>query len=251
MKKIIVIGASSAIAKECIRIWIKNSLADITIVVRNTENAKLLLADLQVRSPESRFQLLLGDFMDPVLIHNLAINLSSKGAIDLVLIAHGALPEQEQCQKDIQLCKDTIEINGVSPCLFAEAFANVMQNQTTGIIAVIGSIAGDRARKSNYVYGAAKGFVAKYIQGMQHRFAGRNLKIILIKPGPTATPMTEHMRGKEGSALKNFASVNVVAQDIVDGIEKGKTIIYSPHKWKIVMLIIQHIPSFIFNKLNI
>ena len=251
MKKIIIIGATSAIAKECIRIWINNGPTDITLVVRNIENAKPLLADLQVRSPESRFQLLLGEFMSPVLIHNLAVNISSKGALDIVLIAHGALPEQEQCQQDMLLCKETIDINGVSPCLFAEAFANVMQNQTKGTIAVIGSIAGDRARKSNYVYGAAKGLVAKYIQGMQHRFASKNLKIILIKPGPTATPMTEKLRTKSDSRHQKFVSVNIVAQDIVDGIEKGKAIIYSPHKWQIVMCIIQHIPSFIFNKLNI
>ena len=167
--------------------------------------------------------------------------------IDNVLIAHGTLPDQADCEKDLALCKDTLEINGVSPCLFAEAFAQAMQHQGSGNIAIIGSVAGDRGRKSNYIYGAAKGLVARYAQGMQHRFANSPLKITLIKPGPTATPMTEKMRAK---GMK-MAPAGLVAKEIVDGIAKGKSVVYTPKKWQLIMLIIQHLPNFIFNKLNI
>ena len=89
--------------------------------------------------------------------------------------------------------------------------------------------------------------VSRYAEGMQHRFANNRLQITLIKPGPTDTPMTKKMRFR---GMK-MASVDLVAKEIVEGIAKGKAVIYTPKKWQIIMLIIQHMPSFIFNKLNI
>ena len=108
-------------------------------------------------------------------------------------------------------------------------------------------MAGDRGRKSNYVYGAAKGLVTRYAQGMQHRFAGTGVKVVLIKPGPTDTPMTAHLKS-QGAKL---ASVEDVAGQIVDAIERGHTTTYAPRKWALIMMIIRHLPAQIFNKLNI
>ena len=122
-----------------------------------------------------------------------------------------------------------------------------MQAQSSGKIAIIGSVAGDRGRKSNYVYGAAKGLVARYAEGMQHRFFGTGLQVSLIKPGPTATPMTAKL---QENGLK-CASVESVALEIVRGVEKGRAVIYAPKKWQLIMLIVRHIPAVIFNKLNI
>jgi hypothetical protein len=108
-------------------------------------------------------------------------------------------------------------------------------------------VAGDRGRKSNYVYGAAKGLVTRYAQGLQHRFAGSGVKVVLIKPGPTDTPMTANFKSK-GAKL---APVGDVANQIVDSIELGRVLIYTPRKWKLIMMIIKHLPFAIFKKLNI
>ena len=116
-----------------------------------------------------------------------------------------------------------------------------------GTVAVIGSVAGDRGRKKNYVYGAAKGLVTRYVQGLQHRLAGTNVKVVLIKPGPTDTPMTK-LQKEQGVKL---APVEDVASAIVAGIEKGTAVVYTPKKWWLIMLVIRHLPAFIFNKLNI
>jgi len=140
-----------------------------------------------------------------------------------------------------------MRLNALSPVLFAEAFAGRMAVRQQGTIAVIGSVAGDRGRQSNYVYGAAKSLVATYLEGMQHRFAGAGVKIVLIKPGPTDTPMTAHL--KDGK-LK-LAPVEDVAKAIVKGIESGKPVIYAPAKWRVIMLIIRHLPRFVFNKMRI
>ena len=110
---------------------------------------------------------------------------------------------------------------------------------------MIGSVAGDRGRKANYVYGAGKGMVERYTQGLQHRFAYTDIKIVLIKPGPTATPMTAHLPSG------GLAPVDQVARAIVKAIEAGKPVAYVPAKWQLIMLIVQHLPRWIFHKLNI
>jgi short-subunit dehydrogenase len=140
-----------------------------------------------------------------------------------------------------------LEINGVSPVLFAEAFAKEMDKINYGTIALIGSVAGDRGRKSNYVYGASKGLIARYAEGLQHRFAGTEVRVVMIKPGPTDTPMTH--RFKESGV--RLASAESVASQIVEGIESGRHVIYAPKKWWLIMRIIRHLPAFVFNKMNL
>jgi short-subunit dehydrogenase len=138
-------------------------------------------------------------------------------------------------------------VNAVSPVLFAQAFAKQMIANNHGTIAIIGSVAGDRGRKMNYVYGAAKGLVSRYAQGMQHRLANTSVKVVLIKPGPTDTPMTSNLKAKG----QKLASVEQVAQDIVKGVATGKPVVYTPSIWKIIMLVAMHLPRVIFNKLSI
>jgi decaprenylphospho-beta-D-erythro-pentofuranosid-2-ulose 2-reductase len=166
---------------------------------------------------------------------------------DIVLIAHGSLPDQKECQQDLVLNQEVLQLNGISPILFAEAFAGHMEKSNNGKLAIIGSVAGDRGRKSNYVYGSAKGLVTRYVQGLQHRLAGSNVKVVLIKPGPTDTPMTAEIKGK-GVKLAN---VTTVAKSIVNGIENTVSTVYAPGKWLIIMMIIKHLPRFVFNKMDI
>ncbi len=187
------------------------------------------------------------EFLDPAAIQATVNRIVAQGEVDIALIAHGSLPEQTDCQNDLQGCRDALEINGVSPVLYAEAFAKHMADADHGTIALIGSVAGDRGRKSNYVYGAAKGLVTRYAQGLQHRFAGTGVNVVLIKPGPTDTPMTAHLKG-HGAKL---AKVEDVSMTIVMAIDRKQELIYVPRKWAIVMQIIRHIPNYIFNKINI
>ncbi len=247
MKRIVIIGATSAIAHECAKLWLKESPKHLILVVRDSNKAQRVVDDLQVRSPQSKIEVVQADFLNPDEIKKTVSDIANQGAIDIALIAHGSLPEQADCQNDLVLCKETLEVNGISPVLFAESFATAMEKDKQGTMAIIGSVAGDRGRKSNYLYGSAKGLVARYAQGLQHRFASTPIKVILIKPGPTDTPMTASFKEK---GIK-LAPVKDTAQKIVDGISKGKAVIYAPWKWQIIMLVIQHIPSIIFNRLNI
>ena len=246
-KKIIIIGATSGIAEHCARLWMKDQLVDLTLIGRDTSRLERVATDLKVRSPKSDICIAQAAFLDPAAIQKTVDEMMAKETVDIVLIAHGSLPEQVDCQNNLSACREALEINGVSPVLYAEAFAKHMSRADHGTIALIGSVAGDRGRKSNYIYGSAKGMVTRCAQGLQHRFAGTGVKVVLIKPGPTDTPMTAHLK-VQGAKL---ASVEEVARRIVEAIAAGKQVVYAPGKWWLIMMVIRHLPSFIFNKMDV
>lgn len=249
-KKIVIIGATSGIAERCARIWAQQvSDLHLVLVARHSGRLTGVADDLRVRNPELQLEGRQVNFIDPAAIAELASDIVQTGVPDIVLIAHGTLPDQQQCQDDLEACADALTLNGQSPVLFAEAFAGHLEAANQGVIAIIGSVAGDRGRKSNYVYGAAKGLVTRYVQGLQHRFAlnGKDTRAILIKPGPTATPMTAHL-AQQGARM---ADVDAVAAAIVQGIERKRPVIYAPAKWQLIMMIIRHLPRLVFNRMDI
>lgn len=247
IQKIVIIGATSSMAERCARLWVEESPKSLVLLGRDQGKTELVAQDLRVRSAQSKVAVQTTSFLDASRIREWADRVVSEGMPDIVLIAHGSLPDQSACQRDLTLCREALEVNGVSPVLFAEAFAEHMQKAGSGTLAIIGSVAGDRGRKSNYVYGAAKGLVTRYVQGLQHRFAGTNVKVVLIKPGPTDTPMTAQLK-EQGAKL---ADVSTVAKSILDGIARGTPVVYAPRKWALIMMIIRHLPRFVFNKMDI
>ena len=245
--RIVIVGATSAMAEHCARLWIQQPGIDLILLGRDLARTERVCADLRVRNPQAHVHAAQTHFTDPAAIQATVDDLATQGRFDVVLIAHGSLPDQQQCQDDLLQCENALVVNGISPVLFAEAFALHMARANHGTLAIIGSVAGDRGRKSNYVYGAAKGLVSRYAQGLQHRFAGTAVKVVLIKPGPTDTPMTAHLKG-QGTKL---ASVEQVAADTVKAIARGQATLYTPKPWFVVMMVVRHLPAFVFNKLNI
>lgn len=243
----VIIGATSLMAEHCTRIWNERSPICLTLVGRDLTKLVRLANDLRVRNHLSEIDIIESGFIDATSIRNTVDLIAGRGHIDFVLIAQGALPDQRACEEDLQLCQSTLEINALSPVLFAEAFAHHMGRANHGTICLIGSVAGDRARKSNYVYGAAKGLVERYAQGLQHRFYRSGVSVVLIKPGPTDTPMTAGLNGLG----RKLAQVEQVAKLIVQAMEKGIPLIYTPRKWAVIMTVVRNIPNFIFNKINI
>ncbi|WOD07037.1 SDR family NAD(P)-dependent oxidoreductase [Marinomonas sp. GJ51-6] len=161
-----------------------NEASNFVLVGRNQEKLDRVAKDLYARSPQSTTKCIVIDFNDQNEITDLAEELGETLTIDKVLIAHGTLPVQADCQSNISEAHQALLINGVSPSLFAEAFAKVLEKQDYGNIILISSVAGDRGRKSNYVYGSAKGLVTRYAQGLQHRLHKTNVNLLLVKPVP-------------------------------------------------------------------
>lgn len=247
LEKIVIVGATSAMAEHCARTWLAEAPKTLVLLGRDRNKTERIAQDLRVRSPQSSIVVDTTDFMDPVQIQAWVDFACKEGTPDVVLIAHGSLPDQKACQQDLTTAREMLELNGISPVLFAEAFANHMEKAGQGKLAIIGSVAGDRGRKSNYVYGSSKGLVTRYVQGLQHRLAGAGVHVILIKPGPTDTPMTSDLKSK-GMKL---ADVGDVARSIVKGIERGQPTVYAPMKWRLIMMVIRHLPRFVFNKMDI
>jgi decaprenylphospho-beta-D-erythro-pentofuranosid-2-ulose 2-reductase len=246
-ERIVIVGGTSAIAEHCARLWVARKPVDLTLVVRDAQKAERIAADLRVRGREATVRVVTVDFVDPGAIRALVDELAAGVPIDIVLIAHGSLPDQSVCEADLVACNDALVVNAVSPALFAEAFVDALAKRGGGHLALIGSVAGDRGRRSNYVYGSAKGLVTRYAQGLQHRLANSPVRVTLIKPGPTDTPMTAEMKSKGGK----LASVEDVARQIVDGIDRGSAVVYAPRKWALIMQVIRHLPAFVFNRMNI
>ena len=151
--RVVVIGATSAIAEHCCRLWVAREVCELVLVARDVAKGGRVADDLRVRSPASTITVVEADFLDAAAIGRLADEMAAH-PIDIVLIAHGMLPEQSLCESDLLLCRDTLEVNALSPALFAEAFAGHFAKAGRGTLAIIGSVAGDRGRKANYTYGA-------------------------------------------------------------------------------------------------
>jgi short-subunit dehydrogenase len=247
-QEVLIVGATSAIAEHCMRLWADAGVQSVCLVGRDAGKLERVHSDLMARFPSLRVRVrCCQDFMDVGQIGAILDELFGDGRPELALIAHGDLPDQTRCQMDLTVAKAALEVNGVSPVLWAEAIVQRSLGQGATTIGVIGSVAGDRGRQSNYVYGAAKGLVERYVEGMQHRLAGSQIHLSLIKPGPTATPMTKHLTAKG----QKMAAPELVAAQIVRGMRERRFVIYTPPKWRIIMTIIKWLPRQIFHRLGI
>jgi decaprenylphospho-beta-D-erythro-pentofuranosid-2-ulose 2-reductase len=166
--------------------------------------------------------------------------------LDTVLIAHGTLSDQERAQTDVNYALSEISTNGTSVIALMSVAGEQLALQGRGAIAVISSVAGDRGRQSNYVYGSAKALVSTFASGLRQRLSKKGVHVITVKPGFVDTPMTAHL--KKGAL---WAKPDQVAKDISQAIDKGRTIVYTPGFWRLIMLIIKHIPEFVFIKLSL
>jgi len=245
MKKVLIIGATSAIATEVARLYARSGAA-LHLLGRNTERLDRLAQDLSVRGA-SAVHTATFDARDLASHERLLEQARSNlGEIDCVLIAHGDLPDQAACQTSPSATEDALRVNALSPLAFLTWLANYFEVRKSGNITVISSVAGDRGRQSNYVYGAAKGCVTTFLQGLRNRLAHVGVSVTTIKPGFVDTPMTQHL---PKGAL--FASAASVGARIHRAMERGESVVYAPFFWRFIMLIIQHIPECIFKKLKL
>lgn len=245
--RIAIVGATSVIAQECASLWARLDCVELILIGRSKSRLEKTVAYLRLANPEAKIQVMDADLIAPISIQKTVDELFEGGSISIALIAQGSMPIQKSCQNDLHSCYESFNINAASPIMYAETFAKHMELAGSGTIAVIGSISGDRGRKSNYIYGSAKGMVTRYVEGLQHRFANSNINVILIKPGPTDTPMTAYLEKK----YLRLESPKKIAKIIVSGISNKQKIIYAPKRWRAIMWVVQHIPRFIFNKLDL
>lgn len=245
MKRIVIFGATSAIAKAVARLYAKEG-SSLYLVARNPEQTEALAHDLKTRGAKE-VRHIIADLAK--LDDHAAIVASVKRdfpRIDVALIAHGVLPNQAECNRDVTKTLDAMTVNFLSPVSLLTLLANEMEAQGSGAIAVISSVAGDRGRQSNYAYGAAKGGLSIFLQGLRNRLHAKGVAVITIKPGFVDTPMTAAF--KKGAL---WAKPEQVAKGIVKAIEKRRDEAYLPSFWKWIMFVVRQIPESIFKRLSL
>ena len=245
MKRILIIGATSSIAEHCARIWATRGDA-LHLVARNEQHVQTITTDLKVRGA-SKVTTYCSDLND-MDKHEEMLNVvyDALEDIDIVLIAHGTLSNQKTCELSVGETLQEIQTNALSTISLLTLIANRFEAKQSGTICVISSVAGDRGRASNYVYGSAKAMVTAFTSGLRQRLYKSNVSVVTIKPGFVDTPMTS-------AFTKGFlwAKPNVVSDKIVKAIDKNKAEIYVPLFWFGVLIIIKNIPNFIFKKMDL
>jgi len=246
MTRILIIGATSTIASHCARLWAGRG-ADLVLAARNTEKLAEVAADLSARGARSTTCHTL-DVTDMIAQrHLLATVVADGAALDVVLVAHGTLPDESACDRDSTLAAAQFATNATSTIALVIDLATHLLRQGKGTIAVISSVAGDRGRASNAHYGAAKAAVSAFCDGLRARLKDTGVHVLTIKPGMVETAMTAHL--DLPAAL--VATPQQVASDICRAIDRRQATLYTPWWWRWIMLVITLLPEPLFVRLKL
>jgi short-subunit dehydrogenase len=243
--KILIIGATSAIAHETAKCFAKDG-AELFLVARSPEKLEAVQNDLNVRGAKRAESYVLDVSQLDQHAAMIQSAIETLGELDMVLIAHGTLDKSRVTRENVDKALEEFQVNCTSVISLLILLANYFEPRKRGCIAVISSVAGDRGRKANYLYGAAKAAVTVFLGGLRGRLAKSGVSVITIKPGFVDTPMTASMR--KGLL---FASPRKVGEGIYHAMLKGKEVVYLPWFWRPIMLIVKSIPEPIFKKLSI
>jgi len=244
MKKVIVLGATSSIALEVQRQLARRG-CQLLLVGRSPQRLAEIQADLVVWGAK---QVLTYPADLAVIQQHLGLMEFCRRAFpdfDTVLLAYGSMRNQKDCEASIEALREELQVNFVSATALLTLFAADLEKRRVGCLAAITSVAGDRGRRSNYVYGASKGALSLFLQGLRSRLHPAGVRVITIKPGPVQTPMTDHMPNSA-----RFADPKEVGCDIVNALEsRSPDVLYTPRIWRYVMTAVQQIPETIFKRL--
>jgi len=242
-KNIVIIGATSAIASAMAK-----QLADqnhhFFLIARDAQRLQAVAEGVETRSHHP-CQTMLFDALDFNQIpHCVSTAVQALEKIDLVIIAHGTLPNQMQCQFDFQKSITEFQINATSYIGIATAFAQQLKKQQSGTMVLFSSCAGDRGRASNYLYGAAKAAIFTFAAGLRASLLQEGVHVMTVKPGFVDTPMTKDF--KKGFL---WAKPEQIARRVIKAIDRKKPVVYAPFFWRYIMFIIRCLPECMMRRL--
>lgn len=245
MKRVLILGATSAIAERTARLFAQRG-DQLFLVARNAQRLKTITDDLRVRGAcdcDYRVANLADNSEHVELLREATAQL---GGLDVVLIAYGTLGDQKAGEQDFAMAMQELQTNCLSVLSLLSLLANQMEQQGHGCLAVLSSVAGDRGRQSNYIYGTAKGGLSIFLQGLRNRLGKTGIQVLTIKPGFVDSPMT-----REFDKGLLWAKPEKIAAGIVKAIDKKRDVIYLPFFWRYIMLIIKLIPEKLFKRLSL
>lgn len=242
-RRVLIVGATSAIAVEVARLYAARG-ASLILVGRNPARLTAVGDDLRVRGA-ALVETQVLDVLDRD-AHAAVVGRAFAGGLDVALLAHGVLPDQQQCQSDPVEAVRALELNLVATVALLTRLASEFERQGSGTIAVISSVAGDRGRQSNYVYGAAKAGVTVFLQGLRQRLHPAGVRVLTLKPGFVDTPMTAHLPRNPLSSPPHRAG-----RAIYRALEARRDVAYIPWFWRPVMTLIRALPESLFKRIRL
>ncbi len=241
----LILGALSAMAIESARLMAGRGW-NLCLVARSKEKLTELTADLTARGANKVSYIVMdvAQAADGKALFSQAEELT--GTINHVLVAWGSLGDQASAEKDMQAAMSILNTNFNHQAICLLGIAEIFEGRKNGVIAAISSVAGDRGRQSNFIYGSAKGAFSLFLQGLRNKLTKSGVHVVTIKPGFTSTPMTRQI--KQGPL---FVGPDVIATGILKAMDLKKDVIYLPWFWLPIMLIIKSIPERMFKKLSL
>jgi len=244
--KILILGATSAIAQAYARRRASQGCGFI-LAARREDRLAAIAADLTASGATSA-ETFVADLAAIDRIEASAGDLRARfGLFEEIVIAYGMLGEQAAAEQDLGQARALIDNNFTSAALWILALLKTRPKNASLTVVGIGSVAGDRGRARNFIYGSAKAAFDRFLEGLQHEYDGSAVRIIRVKPGYVDTPMTAGI--EKGGPL--WATPDRVAADIERAVAKGRRVVYTPWFWWIIMMIIRHLPWFVFRRLKI
>lgn len=245
MRRVLIVGATSAIAHETAKIF-ASERARLFLIGRNREKLAAVADDLLAKGADE-VETFLMDVTEFDRHEELLLKATEAfDGLDAMLIAHGSLPDQQACEQSVPETMAAFRTNCLSVIALLTLFANYFERQEYGAIAVITSKSGDRGRRSTYVYGAAKGAVDIFLEGLRSRLFKAGVSVVTIKPGLVDTPMTAAV-----PKTIFFASAKTVGKGIHKAMMNGGNEVYLPWFWRWITLIIRMIPEPLYKRMNL
>jgi short-subunit dehydrogenase len=239
----LVLGASSSMARAFVREAAMQGAA-VTVAGRDMDDLHATAADARLRGA-SQARVLACDATDAASRAACIAEASLPGTRLNVFVAIGSMPDQDLMDNDPALLAQMVESTYTGPMALLQGLAPEFERQKGGRIVVLGSVAGDRGRRKNYLYGSAKAGLATYAGGLRARLFPSGATVTLVKPGFVDTAMTWGLPG-----LFLVASPEAAAKAMMQAAQKGRAVIYHPFFWRFIMLIIQHIPADVMKRLK-
>jgi short-subunit dehydrogenase len=242
--RIALFGATSAIAEACARRYAQRG-ARLCLIGRDSPRLESIAADLRIRGA-SEVQVQVIDLADTEALPAVVEQVWSHWqGLDLALLAHGSLPDQARCEHEPGYALQQFHLNASAPIALLLELALRFEAHGSGSLAAIGSVAGDRGRASNGLYGSAKAAVETALSALRQRLLRSGVNVLLIKPGWVDTPMTAAFR--KGPL---WVSPQRVADDIVAAVDRRRRVIYTPWFWWPIAAMIRALPEIVFQRLR-
>jgi len=243
--KIIVLGALSAIGEATARTFAAER-ASLLLAGRDNDRLSQVARDLQARGAEK----VVPWPVDLAAVDDKASEIERMvaalgGTVDAVLLFYGVLGDQREAESNANELRKLISVNFASAAEWCVASGGVLERQKSGVLLVIGSVAGDRGRQSNYIYGSAKAGLAVLVEGLAHRLAPIGARAVVVKLGFVDTPMTAHLN-KTGPLWAKPAEVARILKRIVE--RPSAPVVYVPWFWRPIMTIVRNVPTALFHR---